>query len=315
MPLHLRPVNAEVDYPRLARLESLWDAVPVSAEELRHLESSRSAGTIFHRIIIVDDAGWIAGTAKAIHTPEDPAGHFFVVVIVDPTVRRQGIGTQLYDAILAFAREYKAVLLETIAGEGTPGALTFAWGRDFTIHRQLSESTLDLTAFDPRRFTATIARVTAGGIRFLAWAELEGTDGQERTLYELYTAMARDAPGGEARPPAPFEQFRRDVLESPTFLADGLILAVADERWIGLTHLVQSEPDLMYNQFTGVLREFRGRGIALGLKLAAIAVCRRYGVAQVKTINDAQNGAMLAINRTLGYAPEPNAYILRKEPA
>lgn len=315
MSLRLRPINAEADYPQLARLESSWDAVPVSAEELRYIESSHGTGTLFHRIVMVDDAGRIVGTAKAAHTPEDPAGQFFAVVIVDPTVRRQGIGTQLYDAILAFTQEHGAVTLDTIAGEGTPGSLAFAQAHGFSIYRQLSESALDLSTFDFGRFAGTLKSVTAAGVRFPTWADLRGTARQEHTLYEIYTATARDAPGGETRPPAPFGQFRRDVLESPTFLADGLILAVTNERWIGLTHLVRSEPGLMYNQFTGVLREFRGRGIALALKLVAIAICRKYGVAQVKTVNDAQSGPMLAINRTLGYTPKPHAYMLRKEPA
>lgn len=111
----------------------------------------------------------------------------------------------------------------------------------------------------------------------------------------------------------PFEQFREDVLDNPAFLPDSLIIAVDGERWIGVTHLTQSEPGLMYKQFTGVIRPYRGRGIALALKLVAIAVCQEHQATQVKTINDAQNAPMLAINRKLGYIPESDTYMLRKE--
>jgi len=60
---------------------------------------------------------------------------------------------------------------------------------------------------------------------------------------------------------------------------------------------------------------WRGRGIALALKLLAIACARRYGVTYISTNNDSENAPMLAINRTLGYQPEPGYYRMLREPA
>ena len=69
----------------------------------------------------------------------------------------------------------------------------------------------------------------------------------------------------------------------------------------------------MFNAFNGVRREYRGRGIALALKLLAIDFCRRSGAARIRTNNDSENAPMLAINRRLGYVPEPGWYVLRRE--
>ena len=64
----------------------------------------------------------------------------------------------------------------------------------------------------------------------------------------------------------------------------------------------------MYNMFTGVQRAYRGRGIALALKLLTIRCARSFSARYVRTHNDSENGPMLAINRKLGYQPEPGLY-------
>jgi GNAT superfamily N-acetyltransferase len=56
---------------------------------------------------------------------------------------------------------------------------------------------------------------------------------------------------------------------------------------------------------TGVDRPYRGRGLALALKLRTIRLARRYGAAYIRTHNDSENAPMLALNRKLGYQPEP----------
>jgi RimJ/RimL family protein N-acetyltransferase len=55
--------------------------------------------------------------------------------------------------------------------------------------------------------------------------------------------------------------------------------------------------------FTGTLRAYRGRGLALAVKLASIRWAREHGITSMSTHNDETNAAMLAINRRLGYRP------------
>jgi GNAT superfamily N-acetyltransferase len=65
---------------------------------------------------------------------------------------------------------------------------------------------------------------------------------------------------------------------------------------------------------TGVLREYRGRDIALALKLRAIQVARAREMRTMWTNNDSENAPMLAINRKLGYQPEPGVIrLIRQE--
>jgi GNAT superfamily N-acetyltransferase len=55
--------------------------------------------------------------------------------------------------------------------------------------------------------------------------------------------------------------------------------------------------------FTGTLPEYRGRGLALAVKLASLRWAAARGVTRVFTSNDETNAPMLAVNRRLGYRP------------
>jgi RimJ/RimL family protein N-acetyltransferase len=70
------------------------------------------------------------------------------------------------------------------------------------------------------------------------------------------------------------------------------------------------ERNLAYNAFTGVDRDYRGRGLAQALKLLASRFAQRHGASSIATDNDSRNAPMLAINRKLGYRPQPGKYLL-----
>ena len=66
-----------------------------------------------------------------------------------------------------------------------------------------------------------------------------------------------------------------------------------------------------YNVHTGVLRPYRGRGLGLALKLAAISYAQAQGARYLRTNNDSLNAPVLALNQRLGYQSEPGKYSLR----
>ena len=57
--------------------------------------------------------------------------------------------------------------------------------------------------------------------------------------------------------------------------------------------------------FTAVHPAYRGRGIALALKLRTIAFTREHGYRYIKTGSNAVNERMLGINAALGFQPQP----------
>jgi RimJ/RimL family protein N-acetyltransferase len=64
------------------------------------------------------------------------------------------------------------------------------------------------------------------------------------------------------------------------------------------------------NLITGVDRAYRGRMIALALKLLTIQYAKERGAEAIVTNNDSQNAPMLAVNRKLGYVPRPGIFRL-----
>jgi predicted GNAT superfamily acetyltransferase len=93
------------------------------------------------------------------------------------------------------------------------------------------------------------------------------------------------------------------------FRPEGQILAADGDRYVGLSAVGYfKETNSAYNMMTGVMPDYRGRKIAQALKLLSIRAAQNWGVDSIRTNNDSQNAPMLAINRRLGYVPEPGIY-------
>jgi GNAT superfamily N-acetyltransferase len=313
MSITLRSFEITSDLERLVELVNLISSEPLTEEILREGYARSPEGAIRHEVVAVDEAGWIAGYGRTGRTPWRTPGEFGFDVIVDRAARNRGIGSMIHDDLLEFARRHGAAVLKSHAREGDDASVAFGQRRGFQIERHVFESVLDVPSFDERRFAGTVEAAEASGIRFFSFADVPGSEADQRALYDLNTLTGRDIPGSDPEETRPFEQFRKDVFEAFWFRPDGQILAADGERWVGLAALGEVRPGVMYNMMTGVIREYRGRGIATALKLLGVDFCRRHGAKYTRTGNDSLNAPMLAVNRKLGYRSEAGFYLLRKE--
>ena len=64
--------------------------------------------------------------------------------------------------------------------------------------------------------------------------------------------------------------------------------------------------DVIETGLTGVLREYRRKGIALAMKVRGIRWCAERGHATIRTANEAGNVGMLSINEVLGFVRQPS---------
>jgi GNAT superfamily N-acetyltransferase len=310
MPITLRPLTGD-DAERTAALINEGASEPTSVEKVRgRLRTSRRTPGDGLRLGAFD-GGEQLGYGHAVRDEWMPAGLYWLHIAVDPALRRRGIGSQLYSALRDHVTSYGATTLRGEAREAEPASLAFAQHMGFAIDRHIFESTLDLARFDERPFAGTIERVGSQGIRLLTMADAGDTPDARRRLYELMRTVALDIPGGSESSTRPYEAFLTEVCDSPQYVPAGQILAADGDDWIGMVGILNiPASDGYYNGLTGVLPAYRGRGIALALKLLAIAAARRHGAAYLRTNNDSENASMLAINRKLGYRPEPGYYRL-----
>lgn len=315
--MYLRPLDASSDFKALATLLAFGEPEPPTPELLQEWEGNAPVELVRQRMVAIDDAGGagIIGYCDAAHWPWDTPGQFTVAALVAPAYRRQGLGARLAEATLAFVRQQGATRLVAEVRDNVPEGLRFAERYDFRRDRHIFESRLHLATFDERPFADTIGSVEAEGIRFFTLADVGDTDAARRALYDLNADLVQDIPGHDGTF-MPFEQFQKTVCSASWYRPDGQIVAASGDTWVGMAAVGYFEAtNSMYNMITGIEPAWRGKGIALALKLLAVACARRYGAAYITTNNDSENAPMLAINRKLGYQPEPGFYRMVREPA
>ena len=304
-----RPMNIRTDAADMARLYSHTVTEPIPIETVRDWWTLRQ-GEIRVTMLALDENCQVIGCWDVDRETWMEPGHYYIKVIVAPEERGQGLGAQMYEAALDAARECGATHLESSVRETNLISLKFAERRGFKIDHHSFESTLDLTDFDEHRFDDLMARLHAEGFRFFSLAEAGTTEENKHRLYEVNRAAGLDNPGNHGIFPD-FYAFSKNVFEASWFRADTQILVSHGERWVGLSAIgIYPEDQHAYNAFTGVLREYRGRGLAQALKLQTILLAKKAGMRYIRTNNDSKNAPMLAVNRKLGYKPEPGSYQL-----
>lgn len=312
MNIQIRPFDSAIDLPGIAALLSQLDR-PVTAGGLRQRLLNLPPGSVQQYGLAFDEQVALAGIVTILRPPWIRPGHHWMRVIVEPAARRRGIGSALLDFGLAFVQQHGATHIDSDVSDDCSPCLLFALHHQFGIERYTFFSRLYLTDFDAPRFTGVIEAVTASGIRFATLAELGNTSEQQKNLYDLNRLCNADNPAHEGWGFEDFETFHRRVFESSEFQADAQTIALDGEQWIGLsclTHYVAA--NAMYNRFTGVHPAYRGRHIALALKLLAIQHAQRYSVNYIFTNNDSENEPILTINRRLGYQAGSGIYRLTR---
>ena len=216
-------------------------------------------------------------------------------------------GAALYERVVAFAQERGLARLETSARLYRPDepVAAFVKKRGFAEIDREVPAMLDLTTFDPARFAAP----APAGIRLLSWAEAGDTHANRRRLYELMTALDRDVPtNGVHSDPPPFAEFEKDFGRA-AWDSNALLLAETERGdWVGLSQVgFQEHTNIGWTFLTGVLPSYRGRGIALALKLRVIDAALARHCPLILTENHEDNAPMRAINRRLGFVPDSAA--------
>lgn len=313
MKITYRPFAPDIDIPQMAEILNAYTPGITSAEALTQNELHRPKDWLLQRTAAVDEADRLVGWSVAAHSPMAAEGRWLLRVTVDPAHQRQGIGSQLYDEALRFARQNGATRLDSDVQEVMTQGLQFAQARGFQVDRHLFASVLDVSRFDDRAFEGFQA---PEGVRLTTMAELGDTPEARRSLWELEMALNRDVPGYATQGwEVTFDRYCQLVYDEPWYRADTQLLALDGDAWVGMCALRLDEENgvrYMYHNLTGVVATHRGRHIAMALKLAAVHCARRCGATELRTDNDSQNVPMIAINRRLGYQPRPGQYKLIK---
>ena len=303
------------DMPALAALlaETEPEEPPPTVVGLAHWIESKPPRARFRGWVAEDD-GAIVGTSVAeLAWTTSARGVGFLVAEVAERARCRGLGSALYELAERYLVEHAARKLETYALAGSPGE-RFAAKRGFRRTRTELMLRLDPRAADVSRLPELEAEKRAEGFGLVA---LRAVLHRQRGLHEVYAAACADIPADDPDDDIRFEDFDRHVLRDPELDVDGSFVVVHGTRPVALAFVaVRREHGVATSEMTGTLPEFRGRGLARLVKLAAVRWACKTGIRELATENDGENAPMLALNRSLGYrVTHERAFLAREERA
>ncbi|MEM7128263.1 MAG: GNAT family N-acetyltransferase [Chloroflexota bacterium] len=312
MKYKVEAANAETDYDALATFMNTFEPDPISGDDLREWDR-RNAENILRRWLVRAEDETIIGYSVALQGTWNSEGEFYLWFNTDKAYRNRGIGQELYAMGLEFIQANNGTALTTEVSDDEAEGIRFAESRGFSKLKHTFQSKLDLQQFEETAFDKSVTAAQEAGIRFYTLADVEDTEENRRTLYEINRHTSLQDPGSDGRFPS-FEQFNKDVFPSSWYRAEGQWLAAKEERVVGMCAVGYfQESNSTYNMMTGVHEEYRGRGIAQALKVLSARWAKAYGADYMRTNNNSENGPMLAINRKLGYAPQPGSYTMVKK--
>ncbi len=222
--------------------------------------------------------------------PTDTAG--FGGITVAPSHRRSGVGSALWEALLAHV-EAIGVRRLVATSRADADSVEFPRRRGFT--RAATQTSL---AVDPRTIVAPSAPPGVELRPFSAYADAP------ESVYEVDREAILDEPGPNDLSGVTFETWRRHHWDYPDCDRELGLVAVVDGKLVGMTFLLTDRLNgLALNGGTGVSRAFRGRGLGLLMKQYSLAAAAQAGIVRVITQNDDTNAPMLSINERLGYRP------------
>lgn len=301
MTLEIRP-STQADYPRItAVLARAKPYAAVTADILRYRDQTRPDFCQFQRFVAALDGSLVGFSLYTQYADMFEPDAFWIDVCVSPPHQKQGIGSILYTTLLDALSPRRPVTLRVQIREDDLASIRFAEKRRFQEFGRRWESSLDVTTFDEKQFPDYGRRLRAQGIKIVSFTDLATDPERERKLYALQTELDQDVPMLVPATPMTFAQFLDQVLRHPALVADGLMVAIDGDEYVGMSSFFETEAQTLVIDLTGTKPAYRRRGIATALKREGILFARERGYEKIEVHNDVANQGMIAINQKLGF--------------
>jgi GNAT superfamily N-acetyltransferase len=307
LPLQFREFEAS-DYERLAELYgSIFPDYTRTQNEWKHWDEMIDRSKYYFKrfTCLSRETGEILGFGQSQHAIEMfHPNKYWLDIWVDPRQQKKGVGNSIYERLNRDLAERGFITCWTGVREDMRDPIRFVEKRGFQEKRRAWESRIDPSTFDPSPFQDYSKKASSHGISMSTLAEEQKQDPEcHSKLHEVVNSVSADMPRSEPFTPIPYQQWMAQELKNPDLLPEGYMIAKDRNRYVGVSVVWRSESDPhgLYQGNTGVTREYRGRGIAIALKLRVLDYAKNKGYERVKTWNDSTNAAMLGINTRLGF--------------
>jgi mycothiol synthase len=272
----------------------VWNAItpgePITVAETKR----RLARQPWRLYLVAEEDGRIVGLGFAGRS--DSIGRAFVAVCLLPDCRRRGFGAALLKSVERHAATLDATIVQGRVAADDEDSLKWVQkrgfveiGRDIELARELGDEA---------------PTIPPGGIEI---KELAVAD--HDAIYAVAVECWPDMPAPDPVQAPPYDDWAYEELRGPIVFG-----AFDREQLIGYAALVTrpANPDVLEHGFTAVVRNHRGRGIAIALKRTQLAWAAEHGYRRLITYTQEGNEAMRAINEKLGYRKQPAWILLRR---
>ncbi len=322
MTFNIRNLILPSDYIIIAELISItnnetmdWKSIQEEDKQIpiennvTYDEEGKLTGFCRERIVITDDSDCIVGYAVVWHAAWGVPGVMCSSFFVRPSYQEE-VWIPLLRYVISWSREMKASILRTELKDYLTHVKALMEEVNFSLERHLLYSKLNLVDFVGLSYPDQIGKLEQKGFVFNTFADMQN-DNVEEQIYELWKQTYMEIPGSREAFKS-FEQWHKWDLQGGNSKHDLLILAWYNKQLIGLTQILYDNPTEggMMNEYTGVRKDFRGRGVGLALKLKSIESVLHYKAKYMETGNDSRNIPMIKINNKLGYEKIPGDYIM-----
>jgi GNAT superfamily N-acetyltransferase len=291
----------DAELPRWVRAVAAAGGVSGSAED--YLDWRRQAADTAWFLASSGDED--VGTAVALTGWHVPPGVGRLELNVAVGARRRGIGGELLAAAGTWLRAHGATETLVPVPEDDHESLAWAERRGFQEVAREGLLVLDLST------VATPEVAPPGGVEIVTWAERPAL---ARGMYEVAREAYPDVPGDEDADIGSFEEWlARDLEGSEGDRPEATFVALAGGDVVGFAKfsISTARPGVAHHDMTGVLRAWRGHGIAGALKRAQIRWAKENGFTRLETTPDHRNEPSRRLNERHGYRPEPGTITLR----
>ena len=300
MNIEIREARREDD-PAIADLVNRnepWRPYPLTADALRHGHAGVPRGRPDLELVAWDGRGLVGW--GWLRDDVWPAGALMLSLGVLEEHRRRGIGARLLSQLAAAAAGSADEIATRVAEESEAG-VAFALAQQFVERYRVYQFVLDLAAFDEAELVGQLLQ--GAELTLSTLAEQDSSD-LRRGIYELFTQTVADVPTPDPVPAQSFEEWEAEALGGSSAGTDIIVLALHAQRPVAMCHLTVAGEGA-WNSYTGVARDYRGRGLALAVKREGIRLGRERGLRFIRTENDTLNAGMIAINERLGFRRRP----------
>jgi len=283
---------------------------PKTKSEHQHFFNTRASDMCLHEVLYEGETMLAVVLAMK---ADDGVNRKRFDLYIRPDKQTPELLKKLYEHALRQVQDAQSLV--TRVREDWSALRSFFETEGFTELEHMWESKLSLEGFNSSPFGHAEEKALAAGISFKTMADLPNTLATQEMIYATIPMnLLKLVPVAEPLNIWPFELWLARYWNSPQRNPESNFLAFSGSELVGYSELYKTDdPSLLRTGLTAVKTEYQRKGIALSLKLKAIAYAKSHSVKTIVTHNHSINRPMLSINEALGFKKDPAWIRLKKE--